>query len=101
MNYRQMNPIGSMTTNDPAYVEGFNELFVALGEVLKAHLQQTPPTKDKVLQALNALAMHAATISFGCNDDQAIEFFQNCLELGYDELIEDQEREDAKGGLLS
>jgi hypothetical protein len=85
-----MNPISPTTDNDPDYVEGCKELAQALGEVLKSHLEQKPYSRTKVYQALNALAMHAAVMLVGCNDEKAIEFFQDCVELSYDDFQEHQ-----------
>jgi hypothetical protein len=64
---------------DPEYVKGFEELSLVLGQILKIHLEKEPHTRGKVHQALNALAIHAATILAGCDDDEAIEFFEHCL----------------------
>jgi hypothetical protein len=102
MNYRNdMNPIGSQTTNTPEYIEEFTLLSKALGELIKTHLETLPHTRARVYQVLNALAMQASIVLVGCDDEAAIEFFQDCLELSYDELKAKQEELDAEEGLPS
>jgi hypothetical protein len=96
---RQIYPISSSKSeNDPQYVEGFKKLYLALGEIVKEHLEEEPHTRAKVNQALNSLATIAAYILVGCDDDEAIEFFEDCLELSYTQL---REACDKEGGLPS
>jgi hypothetical protein len=94
-----MNPISPSTDNDPEYEKGCRELAQALGEVLKTHLEQKPYSRTKVYQALNALAIHAAVMLVGCDDEGAIEFFQDCVELSYDDFQEHQAQK--RGDFLS
>jgi hypothetical protein len=65
---------------DAEYQERFKELYLELGEVLRDHLHEGEPSRDKILQALNALAVHVAVIIVGTEDPRSLEFFYDCFD---------------------
>jgi hypothetical protein len=81
-----MKPISQSTENDPEYLKECEALANAVGAIIQAHLKKGPNSRRKVYQALNALGLHAGVILAGCDDDEAVNFFQDCVEVSYDEF---------------
>ena len=52
----------------------------AIGDVVRAHYRARPPGRDRVLEALNALAVITAVViaGTGCDPD-AVEFFREAV----------------------
>jgi hypothetical protein len=56
------------------------ELAFEIGILVREHLRAGEPSREKVYECLNALAIHAATILAGAdNDPEAFEFFIGAL----------------------
>ena len=77
--------------NSPEFLAGFEVMVLKLGETVKECLLDTDPSREKVYQLLNALAVHCATIIVG-TDKEALEFFMDSLEANMRSIMESYPR---------
>jgi hypothetical protein len=54
-------------------------LMLEIGEVIRDHLLEQPPSRDRVFEALDAIAFAAALTIKGADADSALAYFSNSL----------------------
>jgi hypothetical protein len=55
------------------------ELIMAFGALITEHMSELPPNRDRVYEALDALAFAAAITIKGADPDKALEYFAQSL----------------------
>jgi hypothetical protein len=63
-------------------------LLTEIGVVMRHHLAQAPPNRDRVYEALDALAFAAALTIKGADPDEALEYFSGSLNRALAEIDE-------------